>query len=195
MRAEGVTFQTFGPQSNTPKPAETENDWRIWIAPPWRRAQFDVGSEMVDVVFRDSTWWSNGNGFSRTSGESGRAGHGSGPGSDLLRTDDYPSLIDITSVDAGTWIGRPTLELAVDIRSDGRRFRGRGLHGLVIGEPDEIQLSVDEERGVILRTQAWFGGSLYRLVAMTDVAFDEQFDDETFAIQPHPGQTWTDLST
>ena len=149
---------------------------------------------MVDVVFRDSTWWSNGNGSSRTNGGSGKSGHGTGPGSDLLRTSDYSSLIDITSVDTGTWIGRPTLELAVDIRPEGHRFRGRGVHGLVIGEPDQIQLSVDEERGVILRTQAWFGGSLYRLVAMTDVTFDEQFNDETFAIQPLPGQTWSDLS-
>jgi hypothetical protein len=149
---------------------------------------------MVDVVFRDSTWWSNGNGFSRTNGASAKAGHGMGWSRDLLRTSDYTALIDITAVSAGVCIGRPTVELAVTIRHDRHGFRGPGVHGLVIGDPDQLQLSVDEERGVILRTQAWIEDRLYRMVEMTEVAFDERLSSDTFAIEPLPGQSWADLS-
>jgi hypothetical protein len=194
MRAEGCQFQTIGLHSKSPRPNECESPWQLWIAPPWKRARFEVGSEMVDVVFRDSTWWSNGNGVSRTNGESGKSGHGTGWSRDLLRTCEYIDLIDITNVSKGLWIGRLTLELAVTIRHDRNGFRGPGVHGLVIGDPDQLQLSVDQERGVILRTQAWIESSLYRTVEMTDVAFDERFSSDTFAIEPLPGQSWADLS-
>ena len=194
MRAEGRHFTTINVESKTQRSNERSADWALWVAPPWRRAQFEVGFEAVDVVFRDSMWWSNGHGISRTNGGSPCTQHGSGPGEDLLRTKDYVDLINITNVGSGEWIGRATLELGVTIRHDLNRTRGPGLHGLVIGDPDRIELTVDEERGVVLRSQTWMGGHLCRAVEVTDVAFDEQFEDGVFEIEPLPGQAWVDLS-
>jgi hypothetical protein len=68
--------------------------------------------------------------------------------------------------------------------------RGRGLHGLIIGDADRIDLSVDRERGVLLRAASWFEGSMYRTVEALSVAFDETFPSDAFEIDPLPGQDW-----
>jgi hypothetical protein len=143
------------------------------------------------VVFHDKTWWSNGLGRSLTNGGSVNHGHGDGWGSDLIRTAEYVSLLEIVDVRVGSWLERPTLELEAKIRYPSNSHGEQGVHGLVIGDPDDLRLSVDAERGVILRSRSWFGGMLYRTLEMTEVAFDEALGAETFAIQPLPGQTWT----
>jgi hypothetical protein len=89
----------------------------------------------------------------------------------------------------GSWVGRSTLD--VHARAVHHpRDRGRGLHGLIIGDADRIDLSVDRERGVILRAASWFEGSMYRTVEALDVAFDERFPSGAFEIEPLPGQNW-----
>jgi hypothetical protein len=83
----------------------------------------------------------------------------------------------------------PTLEVhAVAVHHD--RERGRGLHGLTFGDADKIDLSVDIERGVILRAVSWFQGSVYRTLEALDVGFDETFPHDAFKIEPIPGQDW-----
>ncbi len=185
----GSVSASFG--SGSEGPVESGSAWRLWIAPEWRRARFDVGSETVDVVFHGGTWWSNGRGISRTNGGAPNSGHGDGWGADLVRTDDYVDLIDIVDVAEGTWLDRPTLECAVAIRTGTSRLRGPGVHGLTIGDPTEWRLSIDAERGVILRSRSWFEGTLYRTLHATGVTFDDRLGAETFRIDPLPGQDWT----
>jgi hypothetical protein len=47
-------------------PDEIEEEWQIWLAEPRKRAKFAAGRGSVDVVFHESTWWSNGPGISQT---------------------------------------------------------------------------------------------------------------------------------
>ncbi len=190
MRSEGRTFSSISSRSTLPAPDETDEAWRLWIAGRWKRARFVAGRQDVDVVFHESTWWSNGHGRSRTNGGARNSRHGEGPGADLVRTPDYPTLIDIGNVTSGSRLGRPTLDVEARIRRGTERRRGRGLHGLVIGEADEIVLAIDRERGVLLRAESWFRGSAYRVLEMTDVAFDEEFRPSTFEIRPLPGLEW-----
>lgn len=107
-----------------------------------------------------------------------------------METTAYPPLIEIREVKGGSRLGRPTLDATVMARRELERRRGRGLHGLVIGDADEIRLSIDRERGVILRTGLVYEGSVYRIVEMTEVGFDEQFPPTTFEIRPVSSDGW-----
>jgi hypothetical protein len=181
-------------QRDVPELEESEESWQLWMAPPWRRAQFRVGLDTVDVVFRDSTWWSNGHGVSTTNGGAPNQQHGEGYGPYLIRTADWVSRLHVESVLTGTWLGRETLDTRATIRT-GEFIRGLDpLHGLVVGDPDDLLLSIDHERGVVLRTEARLQGATYRIVEMTQVAFDKDFPPETFEIRPLPGVDWTDVS-
>ena len=192
-RAEGHHFSVFGVQSKEQRPDETDEGWSLWIAGSWKRASFVVGRETTDVVFHGSTWWSNGYGFSRTNGGSPNSAHGEGPGEYLVSTVEYPALIEIGTATVGSRIGRETLDVKATIRRGLPRRRGRSLHGLVIGDADEIHMSIDRERGVILFALSWFKGQPYRILEMDKVAFDEQLGPETFEIAPLPGLHWVDL--
>ena len=190
-RAEGQHFQTISFETDVPEPEEAESHWQLWIDPPWKRAKFEVGHDPIDVVFRDGFWWSNGHGFSMTNNGDPHHGHGEGPGEDLVRTSDYVPLIDVEDVSRGTWIGRHTLNARIVPRHGTGHRRGPGLHGLIIGDPDQIILNVDQERGVILRVDSRIQGTTYRLLEITDVTFDEVLDPRNFEIQPLPGLGWS----
>jgi hypothetical protein len=64
----------------------------------------------------------------------------------------------------------------------------------VIGDADEIHMSIDRERGVILFAESWFADRPYRILEIDRVAFDEPLGPETFAIVPLPGLHWVDLA-
>jgi hypothetical protein len=193
-RAEGQSFSVISSQSTLPRPDQTDEQWQLWIAGSWTRAIFVAGHSDVDVVFDGSTWWSNGHDISRTNGGALNHGHGEGPGTQLVSTVEYPALIEIRTGTVGSRIGRETLDVKATTRRGLPRRRGRGLHGLVIGDADEIHLSIDRERGVILCAESWFTGQPYRILKMDKVAFDEPLGPETFVIAPLPGLHWVDLA-
>jgi hypothetical protein len=190
-RAEGQTFAIISNQSDTPLPDENEEEWQLWLARPFKRAKFAAGRGGVDVVFHESTWWSNALGISRTNGGAINSGHGDGPGANLIRTADYVPLIDVGDISPGSWLGRETLTVTVSIRRGLEVRRGPGLHGLVIGDADPILLDIDRERGVILRAESSYRGSVYRDLEMNEVAFDEEFPTDTFEIRPLSGLDWS----
>jgi hypothetical protein len=120
-------------------------------------------------------------------------GHGEGPGAHLVTTAEYPALIEVHEVTAGARLGRETLEAKASIRHGLSRRRGRGVHGLVIGDADEVLLSIDRERGVILYAGSWFRGSIYRALEMNDVSFDEELRPGSFETAPIHGLDWVNL--
>ncbi len=192
-RGEGQTISLITNKATSPRPDQTDEPWRLWIADDWRRANFVAGGSEVDVVFHGAEWWSNGHGTSRTNGGAPNYGHGQGPGQHLVDTAEYPPLIGVTNVAVGSLLRRETLDVMATARRELPRRRGLGLHGLVIGDVDEIELSVDRERGVILRATSWFGGSPCRIIEMTEVTFDEELPVATFEIAPLPGLDWLDV--
>jgi hypothetical protein len=179
------SFQTGHAYSSKPKPEVSEEGWTLWLAPPWKRAHFMIGSDVVDVVVHDERWWSNSHGESRSS--VGR--HGLGWGENLVRTSDFVELLDFVEATEETHIGRPAMDVWATMRHDERR-RGPGLHGLILGDADRVRLIIDCERGVILRTEAWFQESLYRILEISEVQYDLNFGPEIFHIDPLPGQSW-----
>ena len=191
-RGEGQTPSLITNKATSPRPDQMDEPWRLWIADDWRRANFVAGGSEVDVVFHGAEWWSNGHGTSRTNGGAPNYGHGQGPGQHLVDLAGYPRLIEVTSVTAGSLLGRETLDVKATARR-GYRAGEDGTHGLVIGDVDEIELSIDRERGVILRAASWFGGSPCRIMEMTEVAFDEELPVATFEIAPLPGLRWLDV--
>jgi hypothetical protein len=189
-RAEGQSFAVISNRSDAPVPQESDEEWQLWLAGTWKRAKFRAGRGGVDVVFHDSTWWSNGHGVSRTNEGATNSGHGIGPGEHLIRTADYVPLIEIRDVIPGSRLGRETLKSTIRMRHGLGRRRGRGLHGLVIGDADPIVLEVDRERGVILRAESSYHGSVYLVLEVNEIEFDREFPPDTFEIQPLAGGEW-----
>jgi hypothetical protein len=176
-------------------PDEVEKEWQLWLAGPRKRAKFAAGPGNVDVVFHESTSWSNGLGVSRTNSGASNASDGVGPGEHLIRTADYVPPTEIASVSLGSRLGRETLEVVVRMRHGLERRRGPGLHGLVIGDADPILLDIDRERGVILRAESSYQGSVYLVLETTDVAFDQELPSDTFEIRPLPGNDGSKSAT
>lgn len=201
MKANGARFATFqrsGSDKNevtetatVVQPVDYEQTWRLWASPQRRRATFVVGDEIVDLVIEGSTFWSNGHGRSFTNGGKKNHGHGQGDGQNLIRTADYAGLLQVVELSKGMKLGRNTLDAKVTILEDENPDRGPGLHGLTIGDPDSLELSVDRERGMVLIASSWFQGAVYRIVEMTKVVFDPNFAPDVFRIEPEFGTEWT----
>lgn len=165
--------------------------WSIWVTPTQRRASFVVGHGSVDVVFDGPTFWSNGSDRSITNGGNRNVGHGQGDGQYLVETHDYPPLLRVTDESDGSRLGRSTIEAKSEIAIELEPHRLLKVHGLTTGDPDLLELSIDRERGVVLRAASWLDGRIYRIVEMTDVKFDLVFPPRAFAISPKYGPTWT----
>ncbi len=173
-------------RTDRPQPREYEETWSLWLAPTWKRATFAFHPGTGDVVFHETTWWSYSPGGFASNAGSSRMEHGLGPGEDLVRTPDYVTRLAVQHVEPGSRLGRATLEGRVTAVHPLREC-SKGLHGLVIGDADAIDLLVDRERGVILRAVSWLHGSAYRIVEASDVAFNELFPPDTFKIEPPSG--------
>jgi hypothetical protein len=63
----------------------------------------------------------------------------------------------------------------------------------VIGDAADVLLSIDRERGLILYAGSWFRGSIYRVLEMSDVSFDEELSPDSFETVPIHGLDWTNL--
>jgi|GEM_PF-4293939 len=170
-----------------------EETWSLWATPEKRRAKFKVGDGLIDVVIEGSTFWSNGWGRSFTNGGRANYGHGQGDGQDLLRTAEYAGQLHVAELSEGMRIGRRTIEAKVTILDVEDPDRGIGLHGLTIGDAEFLKLSVDRERGVVLSASSWFQDAIYRIVEITKVEFDPNFDLDVFKIEPEFGTEWASV--
>jgi hypothetical protein len=200
LRANGARFATFQRSESDSKgnsesagnvePLDREETWRLWAAPGRRRANFLVGKDPVDVVIEGSTFWSNGHGRSITNGGKANYGHGQGDGGNLIRAADYVELLQVMALSEGMRIGRHTIDARVATLENDDHERGPGLHGLTIGDPEVLELSVDRERGVVLSASSWFHDSLFRIVEITGVEYDPNFDLDIFTIEPKYSTEW-----
>jgi hypothetical protein len=200
MKANGARIATFRKSDSDEndasgtaaavEPVNQEKTWRLWATPEKRRAKFEVGNEPVDVVIEGSTFWSNGLGRSITNGGKTNHSHGQGDGRYLIRTADYPGLLHVVELSEGMRIGRHTIEAKVTILEKKHPVRGQVLHGLTIGDAEVLVLNVDRERGVVLSASSWYQGAIYRIVEITEVAFDPNFDIDVFKIEPEFATEW-----
>ena len=92
------------------------------------------------------------------------------------------AAFDLEVLGPGSTAGRATMRVRMVPLSGAER-----LHSLGFGA-DEIELGVDGERGVLLRVEARLEQEPFRLLEVTDVAFDEVLPPETFVFVPPPGE-------
>jgi hypothetical protein len=171
----------------------TTESWRLWVAPGHKRAHYLVGGEVVDVVFEGATWWSVGRNGALTNAGRENHGHGSGWGAALIDTRAYVRFLEVREVERATFLGRDVKVVRATPLWD-EAFKARiALHALVLGAGDDLVLTIDAERGVILRAESRLEGEPYRVLEVTAIGFDEELAEDTFTLRAPAGQAWQEV--
>ena len=159
---------------------ESREIWRVWLAKPdKRRAEFQVGDDMVTAVFAGQRWWSKSpNGF-RTNEGALNSGHGFGPGAALIDPAAYLAVLQLSVDSRTTFLSRPAFVVTAIPRAiDPHEFNAT-FHMLGTGA-DLYQLVIDAELGILLRSEADFRGDAFRVIEVDAIGVDEQFSEATF---------------
>jgi outer membrane lipoprotein-sorting protein len=184
----GIATVSARLSSDVPGPSESEEPWSLWIEKPdLKRAEFMVGGERCTVVFRGDYWWS----WSASRGAQSNDGrtnysHGEGPSAGLVQSALLPRALQVAEISRGSLLGRDVIHLRGSPRTpttaEDFRLMTRSLHPLGLGA-DEYLLAVDAEQGVLLRSEARTAGAGFLVLEMTEIAFDEHFDSQTFVLE------------
>lgn len=184
-----VTVVRARHESALASPSESREPWLLWIDKPDRkRAEFMVGDDLWTVVFRGDHWWnwSPARGVNTNEGRP-NYGHGIGPSEGLLKTDLLTRALRVEEVSRGTLIGRDVIHLRGVPRTvrtaDEHFLTSNALHPLGLGA-DEYLLALDAEEGVLLRSEARTVGEPFRMIEMSDIAFNVPFAADSFVIKP-----------
>ena len=178
-----------------PVPEETEDHWRLWIEHEGRmRSEHSFGDDSLTVVFDGPTWWSwsaRMGGMTNRGVENHR--HGIGPAAVLIDTSALLSALRLQLLRTDTLLGRNVFRVGGVARARLGHEPDHGLHELGVGADDYL-LSVDAERGVVLRSEARLREQPFAVIEMTEVEFDADLPPETFTIVLPEGETFEDVS-
>jgi outer membrane lipoprotein-sorting protein len=173
-----------------PEASTREGIVRLWFEKPHRvreEREGDLGGAVLGI--RDGgRWWMYSPDFGARSNEDAPE-VGSGVGQQYEHFLDPSPLIPALAFelsDETEVAGRRALQVLARPRGDAPDLR-HTLFRLAAGA-DEYELAVDRERGVLLRAVARFGGEVFSLHEVTEIAFDEPFAPETFVFVPPPGE-------
>ncbi len=186
----GMVQIAFGSSQGTaPQPSESEDRIRLWLAPPDRLREEAVSgwtgepTESLLVQVAD-TWWS----FDPRVG--------------AMTNDGSPRHQHGTQVDA-LMLDPAQLSVSHELRILGRTMHaGRNAirvealparRARVLPEPASdggwpLDVLVDAERGVLLRSAGLLDGEPFILSEVVSVAFDEALPDELFVFEAPPGE-------
>ena len=162
----------------TPGPADRDPTWKLWVRQPGQsRVDFGMAHRQRVLVIANGHRVCS----SRPQGGYGVSDRGDyhsslGPAAPLVRPFALPTVLDLETEGPAEFLGRPVLTVRGRPRPDSD-IRTRGL---TLGA-DELRFAVDAERGVLLWLESRYEGLPFRRLAMTDVAFDEDLDDQLFA--------------
>ena len=132
----------------------TTETWKLWMEQPdRRRVEFEAGHTTVTAVWVGDTWWSwaPGRGAMTNDGDPHHQ-HGNGPSEPLVGTQALLGTLDFEALGQVQFLGRDVVRVRATPRIQHMMSRF-ALHGLGPGADDYL-LSVDAERGVILRSEA-----------------------------------------
>jgi outer membrane lipoprotein-sorting protein len=182
-----------GPQP--PVPDESEDRWRLWMEQGGRRrAELSMGDNPMTVVFDGPTWWSwSPQAGGRTNGGLDNHRHGSGPSEALIDAAALLSVLRLQFLGDDTLRGRDVFRIRGLPRARTGREAVYGPYELGIGA-DDYMMSVDAERGVLLRSEARLREQPFTVIEMTEVQFDVDLPPETFTIDLPDGETFEDVS-
>jgi outer membrane lipoprotein-sorting protein len=169
--------------------SEARGVWRLWRERPDRvRSEFSSPSFGYPLSVRvGNRWWT----YDDDVGAIANVGQESG---DSNVMDQYvvlsepagtTGLLEFEPIGRGERLGRRVLRtLARPLPSPDTSYEFYwGLVGLA-PDAEEYELSVDAERGVLLRVEARHHGTSFFVADATSVAFDERIPENTFVFQP-----------
>lgn len=162
-----------------PGPADDgDRRWKLWArTPDETRVDFGVAhGQRILVITAGSRVCSSVPFGGYRVGDRGEHDSSLGPAAPLVRPFALPTILSLHVEGHGRAVGRPVVIVAGRPRPDA----DPGFRGLTLGA-DELRFAVDVERGVLLWLESRYQGEPIRRLAMTDVAFDEDLDDDLFA--------------
>jgi outer membrane lipoprotein-sorting protein len=184
-----ISISAFG-TTPAPLPPEREDRLRIWLAQPdrireeWQRMQLGerVDSTLVQV---GTTWWAFHPGMgAQTNGGAPDFQHGSQLQRSVLDPAGLVASHELEITGRTEHAGRPAIR-AVATPAPRAAFLSeqRGFDG-----EWPMELLVDAERGILLRTVGLLDGEPFTITEFTSLAFDEEIPDEVFVFVPPPGE-------
>jgi len=191
-----VRLTGYAPDELQPQmPDESEDHWRLWMEHGGRmRSESFVGSEPLTVVFDGPAWWSwSPHAGGMTNRGATNHGHGFGSAETLVDAAVLLSALRLQFLSSDTLLGRVVFRIRGLPRARTSHQHDYDLHQLGVGA-DEYMLSVDAERGVLLRTEARVREQPFIVIEITEVEFDVDLPPETFKIDLPKGETFEDVS-
>ncbi|HZQ86961.1 MAG TPA: hypothetical protein VFA83_19095 [Acidimicrobiales bacterium] len=184
----GAEVATVWRADGREEPETRLEQWRLWEEPPDRlRAEYAVGDDIATVIFQGPTWWSHSASMGAlTNNGAANSSPGKGPGEVLFRPARLLPMLQLTVTGRSEQLGRP----AYNVRGEPRpldRHRDRELHSLGSGA-DAYELTVDVERGFLLRTEALMGGQPFRRIEVTGLELDVPLHGDVFTPQAPEGE-------
>ena len=181
-RSNEAFFRSVRPGSvvsarGAPGPAVRDPRWKLWVSRPDRsRVDFGMTHGQRILVIADGSRVCSSIPFGGYR-VSDRGEHDSslGPAAPLVRPFALPTALGLQVEGRGRELGRPVVIVGGRPRPDA----DTRLRGLTLGA-DELRFAVDIERGVLLWLESRYDGVPFRRLAMTEVAFDEELDDDLF---------------
>ena len=167
----------------TPGPADHDPTWKLWMAPPRFRADFGGPHRSRTLIIGDGrrlAFSHPASDFLRVTEQREEKPH-VGPASELLESSSLLSLFHLEVHGRRRFLGREVLVVRGQPRGDAERRGPRLFFGA-----DEVEFGVDAERGVLLWMEQRLEGEVYRRVAMTSVAFDEDLHVGLFEFPDAP---------
>jgi hypothetical protein len=187
---ERAGWVSYAPSASAPEREAVEAVVRVWFAPPDSVREEREGSCGASVsVRRGLDWWRydevNG-AMSNEGAPDTRGGIGDELGW-LLDPAPVMGLIEFDKIVRARRAGRPVLRARAVPRTSAAGNDG-ALTRLCATGADELLLDVDAERGALLRVEARFEREPIALSEVVEIAFDEEFHEDTFLFTPPEGE-------
>lgn len=193
--SEGTLFVGLEGTPTDSRPETEQAVCELWVDKPGRRVreEWQGRSGGFELGIRvGKRWWMYDRYTGAISNEDDLS-HGSGVGQEFQHFFDPAPLLSALDLEP---LGeeRVAARAGVRARAIPRRWDEEQdptdlfLHQLGIGA-DEWELVVDRERGVLLRSEARLGNASYDISEVIEIAFDEDFPDETFVFEPPAGES------
>ena len=187
---------SFGSSDDGSAAQKHEEVARFWYEPPGRlREEFETlgPTPHAQTIVKDGpTWWA----YTPDSGAMTNAGlpdeqaqQVSVGGGDrflpLLDPSGYIAALDFDEpIEQTVEIGRPALRVCATPRLDHQTHS----HPYIEVGVDAYELSIDRQRGVLLRVTTILDQAEVSATWLEELAFDETFPPDTFAFTPPPGE-------
>lgn len=179
--------QTVTVRASYGRPEEETERWSLWRKEPdLMRAEFTVGGETVEAVWRGHTWWSSSptRGYQTNNGRP-NYGHGIGPADALLDPAKLLPVVDLQVREKTSLLDRPTYRLTARPRPAEWPRAGVPIAPVTLGAGgDEYELMLDPESGLLLRTEARLSDIPFRVIEVEELAVDTDMPSRIFELAP-----------